>query len=86
MGQKGASAKNVGVEEAAVQVEETREFGTIKVLSLLRTEPSIGTSLGQWIVLTPSYTALERGERLRIHWSRFWWGRVSHLSYRAGRL
>lgn len=34
MGQKGASAKNVHVEEAAVEAEETREYGTIKVLSL----------------------------------------------------
>jgi len=37
MGQKGANAKNVHVEEAAVEIEETREFGTIKVLLLPNT-------------------------------------------------
>lgn len=37
MGQKGANAKKVHVEEHGVEVVETREFGTIKVQSLLRT-------------------------------------------------
>lgn len=37
MGQKGANAKKVQVEESAVKAEETREYGTIKVQSLLNT-------------------------------------------------
>lgn len=65
MGAKGASAKQVKVEEGAAPVEDEaeRERGTIKASHLL--------ALLEGFPLTcVSRKALEHGERLRIHWSR----------------